>query len=85
MTNEIHEHKFITGERMLELIQDGREAIERCLLKELLRSISRTQEGHDAEMAELYTLLNMYNTKMARFEHPRIDAHAANDEKGARD
>ncbi len=68
---------------MTELIQAGREAIERCLLKEVLRSISRTQDEHEAEMAELYTLLGSYNTKMARYEHPRIEANAANDEEGA--
>ncbi|MBU1776741.1 MAG: hypothetical protein KJ899_08880 [Gammaproteobacteria bacterium] len=77
--------KGVTKEQMLGYIKAGRTAIERALLSTVMRSRPNTHEEHDAELAKLYALLDLYNMMMARYEHPKINAEAANDENGAMD
>lgn len=71
--------RMITQKRMQQYIVWGRNAIEYSMLLLLIRPRALTAQD-DAEMTELKALLRKYNELMAKYEHPKAVAVAANDE-----
>jgi hypothetical protein len=67
MTTDFEELHAPTREQMHTYIQTGRKAIEFALLGAVIRAQSITQDQDEAELAELYGLLDLYDRHMARY------------------
>lgn len=65
-------------------IRAGRDAIEYALLSVVIRPRARTPED-EADLADLYSLLDSYNRVMKKYEHIALDGVAANDALGGMD
>lgn len=70
---------MVTTEKMNQLIQDGRTAIEYCMVGVVVRPQTLT-EADQAELAELKVLAEQYQRLVGKYERPGLpDASAAND------
>lgn len=65
-------------------IRAGRDAIEYALLSVVIRPRARTSED-EADLADLYALLDCYNRVMKKYEVTTLDGVAANDAQGGLD
>lgn len=71
---------MVTTEKMNQLIQAGRTAIEYCMVGVVVRPQTLT-EADQAELAELKALAEQYQKLVGKYEQPGLpDASAANDE-----
>lgn len=72
---------MVTTEKMNQLIQDGRMAIEYCMVGVVVRPQTLT-EADQAELAELKVLAEQYQRLVGKYEQLGLpDAPTANDEQ----
>jgi hypothetical protein len=82
MTRDLKDFPVTTHAQMLEYIEAGRTAISLAALGSIIRARPNTREQDDAELAELYGLLDLYDKHMARYTADENESDSGSNVQG---